>query len=115
MILKTQALAAIAALLIAGCASVETTSYKVIGVTTVSVDAAMNGWGDYVRAGKATFDNESAVRSAYGQYQAAMRTAQAALQAYQAGKDKATLDRALDVLDAMKNALINQIVKAKLS
>lgn len=89
-----------------GCANPEQTAYRVIGTTIVSVDAAMNGWGDYVRAGKATPEEQMSVRTAYEKYQNAKRAAQAGIMAYKVNPDRATLDIVLDALDASRIELM---------
>ena len=96
------------------CASLETNSYKIIGATAVTVDAAMNGWGDFVRSGKASSEDQNVVRSAYEKYQKAMTTSKVAITTYQVSKDKTSLNLALDILDATKNDLIDAIQKGKL-
>jgi hypothetical protein len=68
-----------AALLCAGCKSPEVAAYRTVGGVAATVDAAMNAWGDWVRAGKATADDETRVRSAYIKYQNAMQVAKAAV------------------------------------
>jgi hypothetical protein len=74
----------------------------------VTVDAAMNGWGDYVRAGKATAADEEAVKSAYEKYQAAMRTARAITHSYldSGAVDSAPLIEAIRALDGAKTELL---------
>lgn len=58
-----------------GCATPELVAYRALGTTAVLVNAAMNGWGDYVRAGLATPDDQIRVRGAYEKYQASMKVA----------------------------------------
>jgi hypothetical protein len=84
-----------------GCATLETTAYRSIGSVAVTVDTAMQAWGDAVRAGDVTPAQEAVVKSAYLKYQSAMRTANAALTAYKlsAGQNKNGLNVALDTLD----------------
>jgi hypothetical protein len=84
-----------------GCATMETTAYRSIGSVAVTVDTAMQAWGDAVRAGVVTPDQEVAVKAGYLKYQSAMRTANAALTAYKlsAGQNKNGLNVALDTLD----------------
>lgn len=65
--------------IITGCGSTPNTkTTKVVGTVTTTVDAAMNGWGAYVRSGKATIEQRNDVRNAYLKYQAAMRIAEQA-------------------------------------
>lgn len=96
------------------CVSLETNAYKVIGATAVTVDAAMNGWGDFVRAGKASNDDQAVVRSSYEKYQKAMSASRTAVATYRVNKDKTALNLALDILDATKNDLIDAIQKGQL-
>ena len=96
------------------CASLETNAYKVIGTTAVTVDAAMNVWGDFVRAGKASLDDQAVVRGAYEKYQKAMATTKVVVATYQTSQDKNALNLALDILDATKNDLIDAIQKGQL-
>jgi hypothetical protein len=99
---------------LAGCASLETNAYRTIGSTAVTVDAAMRGWGDYVRAGKATPANQVAVKGAYLRYQTAMTVAQQAVIVYKANGDKVTFQTSIDMLNAAKDVLIGLVEKGKL-
>lgn len=64
------------ALLLSGCKSPETTAYKTIATTAQLVDKSMLAWGDYVRAGKATADDEKRVKAAFEIYKRAETAAQ---------------------------------------
>jgi len=60
-----------------GCASANKVAYKTTAATQVTVDAAMTGWGDYIKhqdaAGTPVSMNQRAqVKAAYEKYQAAM-------------------------------------------
>ncbi len=55
-----------------GCGSPVATAYKATAITVTTVDGAMNGWGDYVRAGKATANDQARVRAVYDKYRAAL-------------------------------------------
>src|SRR5512146_2370633 len=57
------------------CANLETNAYKVLASTATVVDNSMNAWGDWVRAGYATPDDEVRVQQAYEKYQATMAVA----------------------------------------
>ena len=94
-----------------GCATLEQSAFRSIGSVSVTVDAAMSGWGDWVRDGQATPQQEDMVRVLYGKYQASMRTANSALTAYRisAGQNKAELNIALDVLDGSAADLMQLI------
>lgn len=90
-----------------GCATVESGAYKVIGSTTVLVDAAMQAWADYVVMGKASAEDEAAVQRVYGDYQAAMRVCRAAVTAYRAGGNgQDAVETALDVVSKAGSALV---------
>jgi hypothetical protein len=94
-----------------GCSTPERTAYQATGTVAVTVDAAMLGWGDYVRAGRATPEDEALVKAAYQHYQAAMRTARAVTWSYldAGGADRGPLLDAIDALDASKNELVTLI------
>lgn len=96
-----------------GCATFETNTYRVLAVTAHTVDATMNGWGDYVRAGKASAEQETAVKNSFHHYQATMQVAEAMVGSYRASGDRAAVSRALDVLDAAKNSLIDLVYSFK--
>lgn len=74
-----QLIFALAFMLMAGCSTMERGTYQVLGTTAATVDAAMKGWGDYVRAGKATTADEATAMQLYAKYQGAMRVAKAAV------------------------------------
>lgn len=96
-----------------GCANLEQNAFRVIGTTVTIVDGAMSGWGDYVRSGKASAEEEAVVKQAYTTYQVSMRTAKAAIESYRITPDAAALSRVLDALDAAKNSLIDAIYAFK--
>lgn len=105
---------AIAICLPVGCGSPEQSAYQATGVVTISVDAAMNGWGDYVRAGKASAGDEAKVKAAYERYQASIRTLRTAvLASVNAPDEQSILTTALNALDAAKIDLINLILSLK--
>jgi len=86
--------------LLMGCKSVEQGAFRTVGTTTTLVDAAMHGWGDYVRAGRASDADQAAVRGAYEQYQGAMRVARAVVVTLKTEHD-ATDPQWLIVLDTV--------------
>lgn len=109
-------LAIVPLVLLTACASIanfEQNAFRVIGATATIVDGAMNGWGDYVRAGKAKPEEEAVVKQAFLAYQASMRTAKAAVESYRVTPNNDSLSRILDALDAAKNALIDAIYAFK--
>lgn len=58
-----------------GCNTPQRTAYVAVGVTQSLAVGAMNGWGDWVRAGRATAGDQAAVRQAWERYQGAVRVA----------------------------------------
>lgn len=70
------------ALWLPACSTLEINAARTLGTTAYAVDAAMNGWGDYVRAGKATKPQEESVRQMYLSYQRAMGVAEVAVREY---------------------------------
>lgn len=105
----------ILALLVQSCKTPERTAYDIVASTQVAVDAAMNGWGDYVRSGLSTSQDEMEVKSAYISYQNAMGAARSTVIAYKTGvaKDQSKLDIALNTLQAAGNAVIGIVTEIK--
>lgn len=97
-----------------GCQNPERTAYQTTGVVVFSVDAAMNGWGDYVRAGKASAEDEAKVKAAYEKYQAIVRTQRSVvLAAVNSPEGEAAFTTALNAIEAARIDLINLIVSLK--
>lgn len=97
-----------------GCANAERTAYVSTGVVIVTVDKAMEGWGDYVRAGRATPEDEVKVKSAYQKYQAVVRTHKAAvLSAKGSPEGESAFNAALNAIEASRIDLINLITSLK--
>lgn len=65
-------------LLMAGCASFQSTAGKTLATTVQTVDAAMQGWAAYVVIGNPTPQQQAAVKTAYQKYQAAEAIAEKA-------------------------------------
>lgn len=86
-------------LFLCACASLEQNAYRTIGAWAITVDAAMNTWGDYVRSGKAKSDDEAYVKRGYDTYQSAMHVARDAITAYKTHPDDTALNIALDTLN----------------
>lgn len=59
-----------------GCGTPTAKTTQVAGSVTITVDAAMQSWGEWVRANKATVEQRVQVRAAYQKYQAAMAIAE---------------------------------------
>jgi len=93
--------------LLMGCSTVEQGAFRTVGTTTTLVEAAMNGWGDYVRAGKATDAEQARVREAYAKYQGVMRVARAVTLSLKTGQDAGN-PQWLIVLDTV-NASANDL------
>ena len=101
---------ACACIWLTACATVEQGAYRTIGATVALVDAAMNGWGDYVRAGKATDAQQVQVRALYADYQVAMRTAKVAIITLKtSSSDDAEWLRISTAFAASANGLIQQL------
>lgn len=97
-----------------GCQNPERSAYVTTGLVIVSVDGAMKGWGDYVRAGKASAGDEAKVKAAYEKYQAVVRTQRAAvLSAINSPEGESAFNAALNAIDAAKLELINLIESLK--
>jgi hypothetical protein len=62
-------------IMLSGCATPERAAYRTLGTTATLVDTTMQAWGDYVKLGLATPDDQIRARQLYGDYQAAMRVA----------------------------------------
>lgn len=95
-----------------GCGSPEKTAYRTVGVTVNTVDAAMNTWGDFVRAGRATPQQETDVKRAYTSYQTSMRLLRVAVNVYNAEPTEVNdtkLETALQALEANRDSLIKLI------
>jgi hypothetical protein len=60
-----------------GCATTNQDG-RMLASVAVSVESAMEGWGEWVKAGQATAQDEARVKEAYEDYQAAMRAAKKA-------------------------------------
>jgi hypothetical protein len=61
--------------MLTGCKTPERTAYVAVGITQSLAVGAMNGWGDWVRSGRATDGDQVAVRQAWERYQGAVRVA----------------------------------------
>jgi hypothetical protein len=87
------------------CKNPERATYRVAATTMTTVDAAMHTWGDHVRAGRATAEQEDQVRAAYEHYQSTVRMARIWYQT-SATSDRPTLDRLLDTISLAQAELI---------
>jgi hypothetical protein len=70
------------------------------------VDAGMNVFGDYVRAGKSTTNQEAAVRQTYETYQQSMFLCRSAIMAYKANPNLSFPEQTLNLLSATAADLI---------
>ena len=101
---------AFACIWLTACATVEQGAYRTIGATVTLVDASMNGWGDYVRAGKATDAQQAQVRALYLKYQGAMRVAKVAIISLKSSPaDEAQWLTISTAFSAAANELIQQL------
>lgn len=101
-----------ACLALPACKNLETTAYRTIGATAISVDGAMSGWGDYVRAGLAKPSEEAAVKAAYEKYQAAMQVLKIAVRNVKespSANGEAQLDRVLRTVSATAGELVTVV------
>lgn len=92
-----------------GCGTPESIAYKSTAITVTTVDGAMNGWGDYVRAGKATDADQARVRSAYNKYRSALLIERDVIRTTAANPDATAVDLASQALAAASSDLIDLI------
>lgn len=95
-----------------GCETnnLEQTAYKTVGAVTITVDASMNAFGDYVRAGQATAEQQATVKTTYERYQQIMKSTHRAVIAYKVAPEDATqLDAALRAFEIAGGELISLI------
>lgn len=91
--------------LIQGCGTTPAgTAYKVEGTTIATVDTAMQGWADWVKAGHATQKQVDTVKAAYGKYYEAQTLAKSAVDVYLANKTEANSTAVLDATAAVATA-----------
>ncbi len=83
------------------------TTFKAAAVVATTVDGAMNGWGEYVRAGRATPAQEAIVRDAYEKYQKSMLVVEAIVK--EPASQQGQLEVAIGAVSASKNAIIDVI------
>src|SRR5687767_6781971 len=69
-------------LALSACANLERNAYRTIGTIITTVNGAMDGWRDYVHAGKATPVEQAKVKEIYHRYLGALGVAEAAVDAY---------------------------------
>lgn len=92
-----------------GCASAERTAYQTVGVTQITVDAAMTAWGGYVASGKASVFQEQTVKQAYQQYQLAAVSVIDAARVAGANANTPILNQAVAAASASLGNLVNLI------
>lgn len=107
-------------MLLPGCGSTpEATATHIAGAQVSAVDAALQAWGEWVRAGNATQAQKDAVKSAYDKYFAVATAEKHALEAYVSAKaedtnaDGSTYAAALAVAKAAQFDLLNLITTFK--
>lgn len=90
-----------------GCGTPAAKTTQVAGTVTITVDAAMQSWGEWVRAGKAPVEDRIKVRAAYIKYQQAMQVAEiAAIAALNAPTNQPAYVTALNAASAASNDLV---------
>lgn len=95
-----------------GCANTtpQVIAYKAEGIVIPSVNAAMQGWRDWVVAGHATQAQVDAVKKAYNTYRSAQIIAKAALERYVADPSvEGEVAASNAAASAAKNALLDLI------
>jgi hypothetical protein len=101
-----------APLALTGCGTPVNKVNQAVSATTTTVDAAMNSWGGWVRAGKATKEDERKVREAYVKYQAAMGAAETlTIAALNAPEGQPALTKAISATSAASAELIALIAE----
>lgn len=82
----------------------ETVAYKASKGSSITVEAALASWNDYVGQGKATLDQERVVKRAFEKYQTAQLAVLDAAIAYRTAKDAGATGT--DTAQAKLNAAI---------
>lgn len=96
-------------LILAGCNTFKDTSAKTITTVALTVDGAMKGWASWIVLNPVPADQENRVRTAYGQYQIAMGSAQVAYIAAVDSGDKSGWAQASAALQASQSGLLQLI------
>lgn len=112
--LNTLVAVAALAFIVSGCGGLNRIAYRTTGTAAISADHAMNAWGAYVRAGRATEADEAKVRSAYDTYQEAALVVTDAALAYHAVPNDQTqlaLNRALAASGAALGHLVGLVAQ----
>jgi hypothetical protein len=93
-----------------GCGTPAARTTQGAGAVTISVESAMNSWGEWVRAGKAPVEDRINVRAAYIKYQQAMQVAEmAAIVALNAPASQPAYVTALGASSAASTDLVTLI------
>ena len=89
-----------------GCKNTSPTSviYRAEGTTTLSVDAAMKGWSDWVAQGFATSNQVQTVHDAYNKYYASQMVAKAAVDDWIAAKTPAASNNVISATQAVSES-----------
>jgi len=96
------------AILVAGCQTTNTPG-RILASTAQTVDVAMKGYMQCVKAGLIKPEQENNVRAAYTIYQTTEAAAESACLAYAKTGDKAAWDRAAGALQAAQSDLVTLI------
>lgn len=83
------------------------TTYQAAATVATTVDGAMQGWGEWVRGGKATPAQEAIVKDGYEKYQKSMLMVEAIVKA--STNQPGQLEAAIAAVQASKNSIINVI------
>lgn len=100
---------ALLAVAFSACKSPETTAYKATGAVIISVDTAMQIWGDHVKAGKATADQIAKVGSIYNKYLATVKVERTAINAYKTNHDTNVLNQVIGIVAASSSDVIGLV------
>lgn len=95
-------------LVVTGCQT-QNSAGRVLASTVMTVDAAMQGWGTYVRTAHPPASEEAQVKLAYEQYQVAEMAAEQAYLAYVKSGDVSSWVKASNAMVAARESLVTLI------
>ena len=104
--MRIMGLIAAFALLLAGCASWQDNSGKVLASVAVTVDSSMKAWAIYCRDHHVDEATHTKVRGVYMRYQLSMAAAEDAYVASVKVGDKGLIKQAVAALNASKDELV---------
>lgn len=94
-----------------GCKSPESTAYKATGTVIITVDNAMQAWGDYVRTGVASVEQQQQVKDVYDKYYQSVMIERDAVISYKTNPDTNALLRVVGAVSASSADVIGLIIK----